>query len=144
MIFCLSLAGTGRFAALFIFMCALLKFHRLANQGSPYTRFDLFSEFIFSKVRLNKRILFRLPPERAGLVYSFVSQLVCLTRPSTCCDLRFLGCARFLNKIARISRHEIPEPQCIRSKIKTSQMTDVDVREQRKAPILWRFWGFSV
>jgi hypothetical protein len=49
-------------------MCALHKFHRSANQGSPYTRFDLFSEFIFSKVRLNKRIVCFPAARRFGIL----------------------------------------------------------------------------
>lgn len=77
-------------------------------------------------------------------IYSFVSRSWFVSRDPSHAAILLLGRARFLNKIARISRHEIPEPLCMKSKIKVSQTADMDAWEQRKPPILWRFWGFSV
>lgn len=84
--------------------CALHKFHH----GSPHQDSICFSEFIFSKVRPNERFVCFPPAHQFG--YSFVCRSWFVSR-----DLHMLWSslglrARFLNKIARISRHEIPEP----------------------------------
>lgn len=64
MIFCLSLASTGRLP---IRGCLYLCAHCTNFTKEAHTRFDLLSEFIFSKVRPNKRILFDFL-QRASLV----------------------------------------------------------------------------